>query len=74
MFGNNKSVTGCFHKVFDLFDGADCALETNPFEGRLAALRHLGFLDEADRLEHIGNVIEPSDFGFQSFIVKFFTI
>lgn len=50
------------------------ALQTNPLERWLPAFRHLSFLDQANRLKHVCNVIKSPNFGFQSLIVQLFTI
>ena len=60
--------------VLDHLDGRDHAVEADPLESRLAAVEHLGLVNQADRLEHVGDVVESADFGLQELLVEHFAI
>ena len=49
-------------------------MNANPAEGRLAAFRLLSFVDEADGLQHIGDVIQSANFGLQALFVQVLVI
>ena len=67
-------VSGGLDKFLDLLDGSDGAIEANPFEGWLTALDHLGLSYQTDGLEHVGDIIKPSDLGLEHLVVKGFSI
>lgn len=54
------------HDVNGLLD----RVNANPAEGRLAAFRLLGFVDEADGLQHIGDVIQSANLSLQALFVQ----
>ena len=47
-------------QLFDLGNGAFRAVKTNPLEGRLLA-DGAALLDQAERGEHVGDVVEAAD-------------
>ena len=49
-------------------------METDPLESRLATVEHLGLVDQADRLEHVGDVVKSANFGLQELFVENFAI
>ena len=56
---------GGLHEQFNLLDGQNDATEPNPFEGGLTTVRHLSFVDQADGLQHVGDIIQSSDLGLE---------
>ena len=49
-------------------------MEAYPLESRLATVEHLGLVDQADRLEHVGDVVKSANFGLQELLVENFAI
>lgn len=60
---------GSLDELLDLLDGRSRPMQADPFEGRLAALDHLGLADQTDRGQDISDVIESSDFGLEHLLV-----
>lgn len=57
-----------------LWNGFVDSLHANPLESGLAVTRHVSFLDEADWLKDICDVVESPDFSFQGFVVHLFIV
>ena len=60
--------------VLDHLDGRDHAVEADPLESRLATVEHLGLVNQADRLEHVGDVVKSANLGLQELLVENFAI
>lgn len=47
--------------VLELLERLDGAIEANPLEGRFLTVDGLALLDQTQRGEHVGDVVEPPD-------------
>lgn len=61
-------------QFFDLPQRLHGSLETHPFKGRLAILGHLRLGNQADALEHVGDVVESPDLSFECLFIDFLAI
>lgn len=60
--------------LFDFQNLVDHALKTDPLEGRLSAVGHLRLANQANRLQHIGDVVEAPDLGLKKLFIENFAI
>lgn len=69
-----KLLLGSEHQLLDLLDREHHTSQADPFESRFATVRHLGLVDQADRLQHVCNVIQPADLCLKKLLVEDFAI
>lgn len=62
------------HHLFDLQNLVNDALKPDPLESWFSAVRHLSLANQADRLEHVSDVVETSDFGFKQLLIVDLTV
>ena len=70
-----QSLPFLFTWIYDLdnlLNRAVNTLNTNPAERGFAVGWHMRFFDESDWLEHIGDIIQSSDFSFKHFFIDLF--
>jgi hypothetical protein len=53
-----------FDNHFDLFNSLVNALNPNPTKSWFSIWGHMSFLNQANRLQYVGNIIKTSDFSF----------
>jgi hypothetical protein len=67
-------VLGGADQDFNFLDGDDDAAKANPLEGRLSTVGHLRLVDQAYRLQYVGDVVKSSDLGLEELLVKDFAV
>ncbi len=60
--------------LFDFENLVDHTLETDPLEGRLAAVGHLRLANQANRLQHVSDIVEAPNLGLKKLFIENFTI
>jgi hypothetical protein len=55
--------------LLQLIDRRDSSLQAYPLERRLLTSVGMALFDQSNRLEHIGYVVQPSDFSLQFLLI-----
>jgi len=55
--------------LYDFQNLVDDALEPDPLESWFSAVRHLSLTNQANRLEHVSDVVKTSDLGFKQLLI-----
>ena len=67
-------VLGSADEYFYFLNGDDYASQTNPFKSRFATVWHLRLVNEADWLQHVGDIVESANLGLEKLFVEDFTV
>ena len=74
MRGRKKILLGRPYELLYFIDSLDDSSQAYPFESGLAAVRHLGLVDETNRLQDVGNVIQTANLCFEKLLIVDFAV